>query len=104
LHNYFSDFDTLLQEASIIDDKINETTPRNLNILQDYSLTKWAIHHMLFQTIRIICLGFDLDLYYEQEYISMYWYLSQLSKMRYDQYINDRRRYKKEISNYRKYL
>jgi hypothetical protein len=36
--------------------------------------------------IRIVSLGFDLELYDEHEYLSVIWYLCQLSNIQYQHY------------------
>lgn len=77
--NYFGDFETLLNLASVADQQLH-----SISFHQPISSTtsifkEWAFKYAISSIVHIIRLGFDLELYDEDEYLSVCWYLGKLT-------------------------
>jgi hypothetical protein len=77
--NYFGDFETLLNLALVADQQLHSISSRQYAFSAPSIFKEWTFRYAISSIVRIIRLGFDLELYDEDEYLSICWYLSKLT-------------------------
>lgn len=68
--NHTVDFDTLLNLASIADQQFHSISPTRPSSSSMNLFTRWTMNYAASSILRIIRLGFDLELYDDHEYLS----------------------------------